>query len=373
MHPVIKKAIQASPEHAISYRTFIQLALYDETYGYYMREQEKIGRQGDFFTSSNISSIYAQQFASFFIKLVEGGWVPPIVCEIGGGTGRFAFDVLTEWKKESPDTFSSLQYIIIETSPYHRKLQLQKLHPFSNVKQLTSIEQISSFSGIVFSNELFDAFPVEVIENTEHGLVEVLVTLNEQDELVEKQVPLQNKAILQYLHSHNLHLKDGQRFEIPLQMSEFVHQLANCIEQGICISVDYGYTNEEWMHPLHREGSLRGYYKHQLIRNPLLHPGEMDITSHIHWDELEKAGEEVGLKTVLRVKQTRFLLSTGIMQKLINHNDNNPFSEKNKQNRAIRSLILQGSMSDYFHVSIQQKGVSSFSLGDLLDTSMLMT
>lgn len=371
MHPAIKKAIETSPNRAITYSTFIQLALYDADNGYYMKNIEKIGRKGDFFTNSNVSSLYAQQFASFFIKLVDEGWVQPTICEIGGGTGRFALDVLTEWEKQSPNTFSMLRYKIVETSPFHRKMQQQKLHQFSNVEQFHSLEQIPTFSGIIFSNELFDAFPVEVIENTAHGLMEVLVTLNEQGELVEKQIPLQNEAALQYLHVHNLQLKIGQRFEVPLQMSGFVQQIARCMQQGVCITVDYGYTNEEWMHPVHREGSLRGYYKHQLIRNPLLHPGEMDVTSHIHWDELQRAGELDGLETVLRHKQTSFLLSTGILEKLVDHHDRNPFSEKQKHNRAIRSLILQGSMSDYFNVSIQQKGLSNFSIEGLLDSSML--
>ena len=64
------------------------------------------------------------------------------------------------------------------------------------------------------------------------------------------------------------------------------------------ISVDYGYSNEEWQEPIRRDGSLRGYYQHKLMNNVLVHPGEMDITSHIHWDVLEKIGEKYGLQTV---------------------------------------------------------------------------
>ena len=60
------------------------------------------------------------------------------------------------------------------------------------------------------------------------------------------------------------------------------------------ISVDYGYTNEEWQEPIRRDGSLRGYYKHKLMNNVLVHPGEMDITSHIHWDVLQKTRGKVG-------------------------------------------------------------------------------
>ena len=54
------------------------------------------------FTSSNVSSVFAKTFAKLFIRLVENGEVAPNICEIGGGTGKFAYDVLQEWKQLSP-------------------------------------------------------------------------------------------------------------------------------------------------------------------------------------------------------------------------------------------------------------------------------
>ncbi|WP_249652329.1 SAM-dependent methyltransferase, partial [Lysinibacillus sp. D4A1_S13] len=80
----------------------------------YMKKREKIGRQGDFFTSSNVSSAFAKTFAKFFVRLVENGEEAPNICEIGGGTGRFAYDVLQGWKQLSPETFINLNYSMIE-------------------------------------------------------------------------------------------------------------------------------------------------------------------------------------------------------------------------------------------------------------------
>ncbi len=71
--------------------------------------------------------MFAKTFAKFFIRLVENGEVAPHICEIGGGTGRFAYDVLQEWKQLSPETFIALNYSIIEMSPFHRKLQQKTL------------------------------------------------------------------------------------------------------------------------------------------------------------------------------------------------------------------------------------------------------
>jgi len=367
MRGILKEAMQEREGNRIPYSTFIELALYHPEYGYYMKEKEKVGRTGDFFTSSNVSPVFAKQFARFFMHLVSDRVVPPIICEIGGGTGRFARDVLTEWRTSDPESFSKLRYIMIETSPYHRKVQLEMLSQFENIKQYASLADMpEEFEGIVFSNELYDAFPVDVVEQQNDVLCEVCVSLEDQH-LKEVMHPLQNREILQYLKRHRLQLKKGQRFEIPLAMGQFVQELSLRVKRALFVTVDYGYTNEEWMHPSRRDGSLRGYYQHQLVRNPLEHPGEMDLTAHIHWDELQLAGEAAGVDTLLRMKQRSFLLSTGILQQLVNHQDRNPFSEASKQNRAIRSLILNGGMSDAFDVMIQQKGLPQLKLECYMD------
>ncbi len=165
MELILREWMGKEKDYSISYSTYMNLVLYTEGHGYYMKEREKIGRQGDFFTSSNVSSVFAKTFAKLFIRLVENGEVASNICEVGGGTGKFAYDVLQEWKQLSPKTFIDLNYSMIEVSPFHRKLQQEQLGSFSNVSYYTSYSEIGdSFEGILFSNELFDAFPVEIIE-----------------------------------------------------------------------------------------------------------------------------------------------------------------------------------------------------------------
>lgn len=73
---------------------------------------------------------------------------------------------------------------MIEMSPFHRKLQQKSLCSFSNVSYYTSHSEMGeSFEGILFSNELFDAFPVEVIEKRNGILYEVRVTYTEEGNL----------------------------------------------------------------------------------------------------------------------------------------------------------------------------------------------
>ncbi|MBB5324694.1 SAM-dependent MidA family methyltransferase [Anoxybacillus tepidamans] len=357
----IFEAIASSPQQRISYADYMNLALYDKTHGYYMKERTKIGRSGDFFTSIYVSDVFGKLFAFLFIRLVKTGQVPPRICELGGGDGKFARAVLEEWKDRSFHTYDMLTYSIIETSPYQRAKQRETLGDFSGkVVQYTSIDEFrqqqKQFSGIVFSNEFFDALPVHVVTSEQGMLYELFVTVR-HGRLLEEKRPLENEDIVCYLRERNISLADGQRLEIPLAMKAFILENATLFEQSVMFTVDYGYTDEEWKQMPRQQGSLRGYYQHQLLSNPLAYPGEMDITAHIQWDALRLYGEKAGWEWVNTIRQDRFLLASGMLDYLVAHHDPNPFSEQSRRNRAIRSLITDEGMSASFQVMIQQKNV----------------
>ncbi|NRD80744.1 SAM-dependent methyltransferase [Bacillus sp. BRMEA1] len=349
----LKNFIGNSPSKLISYADFIEAALYHPVHGYYMKERQKIGRQGDFITTSNISDLYGRQVAKWFSYLCENMSLPPVFCEIGGGTGRFAQAFLHEWAdlKDTP-----LQYYIVETSPYHRKLQEDLKCQFPAIVNLESIEELKDFEGMIFSNELFDALPVHVIQKQDGSLFEVMIGI-ENETLFELKVPLTNPDILNFLEESNLVLNDEQRIEVPIAMEKMLQAISGALTKGMVVTVDYGYTFEEWKHPARRKGSLRGYYQQQMIENILKYPGEMDITSHIHLDYLLNKGEQVNLAFLAKMRQDEFLLKTGILKELESHFDPNPFSEVSKRNRSIRSLIMPDGISSYFQIVIQQKNM----------------
>jgi SAM-dependent MidA family methyltransferase len=348
----LKSLISISPNKLISYADYMGAALYHSELGYYMNDKQKIGRLGDFITTSNISDVYARMMAKWFSHICETAKLAPVFCEIGGGNGRFARAFLQEWD-ESIQT--PLKYFIVESSPFHRKLQRELLMPDFSVVQVESLSEIEEFEGMVFSNELFDALPVHVIEKVDGKLYEIMIGF-QNNELYEQKVLLTNSDILSFLQESKIELKEKQRIEIPLTMEKMLREISSSLIKGIVVTADYGYTNKEWMDPLRAKGSLRGYYQHKMIENVLQYPGEMDITSHIHFDYLIQKGDQFELELHTKLRQDEFLLKVGILKELQNHYDPNPFSEVSKQNRAIRSLIMPSGMSSYFHVVIQQKG-----------------
>lgn len=350
----LKSLISNAPVNLITYAEYIEAVLYHPVFGYYMKNKQKIGGQGDFITTSNISDIYGRIVAKWFASVCKYNDLEPTFCEIGAGNGRFAHSFLQEWEHSIK---SPLNYIIVESSPYHLSLQNELIKPRFSVTQVNKLDELEPFEGMVFSNELFDAMPVHVIEKENEQLYEVMVGIKNES-LYEEKVPLTNSSIYSFLDASRLVLKEKQRIEVPLLMEGMVKDISRVLKKGLVVTADYGYTNEDWKHPSRIKGSLRGYYQHQMIDDVLEHPGEMDITTHIHFDWLILKGEQAELNFQSKLRQDEFLLRAGILKELEDHYDPNPFSEVSKRNRAIRSLIMPSGMSSFFHLVIQQKGIN---------------
>ncbi|WP_165346808.1 SAM-dependent methyltransferase [Gottfriedia acidiceleris] len=355
----IINAINNSKEGFITYEQFISLVLYDHEKGYYQKANEKIGRKGDFYTSSSVGSVYGEVIAASFCRFVKNKLIEPLFVEIGGGNGRFASSFLSYCEKKEPEIYHNLTYYIIDASQFHRKLQKELLANHLNCKYFSNILEIEQINnGMVFSNELFDALPVRVVEFYQNEWHEVVIIIDELNNLKENHVKIQDNEISDFLSRYNFVGKNGQRVEIPVGMEKVYDLLQSKISKGIILTVDYGFTREEWDAPHRIKGSLRGYYKHEMKSNILENLGHMDITTHIHWDELKKFGLQNNIENLYFSSQRDAILDFGILNWLIPHAQSNPFSNEYKQNRAVQSLIMPGGISDSFQWLLQTKGMS---------------
>ncbi|MGM7701963.1 class I SAM-dependent methyltransferase [Pseudalkalibacillus sp. Hm43] len=347
----------ASSNGSIDFATYMETVLYLEK-GYYQNEQPKIGKQGDFYTSSSVHPVFAWIFADYFEQYCLNHDLPFRICELGGGTGAFAEQVLDYVKKHKPDRYKELVYEFVEISSEHKNEARSRLSDHNNVTFHTSIAELQEngpYRGIIFSNELLDALPVHVVEKKGNALFEVKVSFDEENGLYELLEPLSDERVLEWLAWSGLTIPEGHRIEIPLSMMDWLDEITHCLGEGLLVTVDYGYQNDELLQPELRNGTLRGYYKHQMIENSLSHPGKMDLTTHIHFDALIEQGKEKGLQTEYFGKQREFLLEHGLFQHLVEHDNRDPFSEVSRLNRAIRSFASPGGISEAFHVLVQKK------------------
>ncbi|MDQ0254427.1 SAM-dependent MidA family methyltransferase [Evansella vedderi] len=355
----LRKKLERRSAAPWSYSDFMEYALYDDEFGYYSRESIKLGKEGDFYTSNHVHPVFQQTFARFFTDTLVKEELTPLICEQGAGDGRFARNVVEYIKNTDEELYSHLNYIIIETSAFHRKRIKEVIAPFEGkVSIFSSLDEARDvypvFEGIIFSNELIDAFPVHVVEKKNDALMEVKVKWG-KDEFIEEVVQNENSELENWLNNYGPKLPEGHRLEICLPMREWLRYMGEWLQKGLIVTVDYGYSNEELVEEVRREGSLRGYYKHEMIRSPLKYPGEMDITAHVQWDAFRMIGKEMNLSEIFHDRQDIFLLKAGLFTFLKKVTDLNPFSENFKQNRAIQSLVHPGGISSTFHVNIQGK------------------
>ncbi|WP_171051711.1 class I SAM-dependent methyltransferase [Alteribacter natronophilus] len=360
----IRSLIRNSSDNAISFARFMEKALYDETGGYYTKPRVKVGSRGDFYTSPHVHPVFAWTFGRFFAGVIRTESLRPAVCEWGAGDGAFASGVLDYMKKHEPDLYREMSYTVIEQSPHHRELlnrnlsgHINKVYIFSDPEECR--KQFPGLEGIVFSNELLDAFPVHVVENIGGVIHESFVTEGSEGQFEEVKKPCVNGEILDWLKTYGPELPEGHRTEIAPEVKDWISSVCDWLARGVTVTVDYGYTGEELVSPELRHGSLRGYREHRMVTDPLAFPGGMDLTSHVHWDTVCRLFKDNDMNLEINEKQGRFLTKAGILS-FVEQTDGagNPFSGAIRQNRAVASLTAPAGTARAFSVNVHSKNLT---------------
>ncbi len=347
MKATIIKEIKKFENEMMPFDEFMAMALYHPN-GYYTKMQTKIGRAGDFFTSVSVSPVFGEVIAKWIVRKIRDDHLPAHIVELGAGNGQMARQIIQVLERELPD----FRYTVVESSPYHQQL-IREAAP--NARIVSSLEALTAVEGVILSNEFFDALPVKLVCFTGEVWEEVCVTV-QGEELAECTRPVDSELAAWIAALDIPKPAIGQRIESPLEMVRVYKTICQRLRRGHILSIDYGMFTEDLRLPERRNGSLRGFYQHQLIENVLLYPGEMDITANVLIDQLAACGASCGLTTTQISKQRQFLLDHGILELLTEHHDPNPFSQVSKRNRAIIQFISSGDMSDFFYVLEQKRG-----------------
>jgi SAM-dependent MidA family methyltransferase len=311
----------------ISFSRFMELALYHSEFGYYARGEalRNIGKKGDFFTSVSVGNLFGKLIAHEFCLWWNQMGKPENfnIVECGGFDGRLALDILSALQEEFPDCFKSVQYYLIEPLPHLAEEQKKNLGALKNVHWKSSLNEMDSMEGIIFGNELLDAFPVHVLENQSGEWEELFVKSDvaavydhRSEENGDHRPPLQNKFIWEKMPaSHelkqNLPSNYRGRIEVCPAASDWIQIAASKLRKGKILLIDYGYTDEEYFQVSRLEGTLRGYRNHQPVKDVLENPGEQDLTYHVRWTPLIEKGKSAGLEVNEFIQQSRWL--TGIL------------------------------------------------------------
>jgi SAM-dependent MidA family methyltransferase len=344
----------------ITFHDWMQAALYDERDGYYRRaDRIRQGRAGDYRTAPETSPLFGATFAKYFAQCYSrlGSPVSWTIFEMGAGRGDFAHAVLNTLRTSFPDVFAATQYLIGELGDAARDTAAQKLRDYSDRVEFQALEQLTSpFPGIIFSNELLDAFPVHRVIGSGGRLRELCVDVNQTNEFAWRPGDLEAR-VAEYCERINLRLDEGQIYEVNLAAEDFVAQAARLIDGGLLISVDYGSDRTDLLHAPHRNaGTLRSFRRHRMIGDVLAHPGEQDLTTTVDWTQIQEAGARSNLKTIRFERLDKFLLNEGLLQSLSSLSGQNlDAADTVSLQLSAREMIRPDGLAASFQVLIQEK------------------
>lgn len=347
----------------LTFAAYMDLVLYHPEYGYYSQDQHAIGAAGDFFTSVSLGSdfgeLLAVQLVDFWKKL--GRPNPFDVVEMGAGDGDLAANIWDFLAQNEVDCADAIAYRIIERSAGKRQTQQRRLQNYP-VRWCTWAQIApDSLHGCCLSNELVDALPVHVVECHAGQWQEVFVTV--QDGQIQEQLgALSSDAIATYLATYARSPADypeGYRTEVHLAALAWLTTVAERLQTGYLLTIDYGHERDRYYHPQRHQGTLKAYYRHRHHDNPYINLGAQDLTAHVNFSALMAQGEILGLKTLGLTQQGLFLMALGLGDRL-NALSSGQFAvpELLKRRDALHQLIDPAGLGK-FRVLLQGKGAAA--------------
>lgn len=275
--------------------------------GYYTNYRA-IGKEGDFYTAVSSSKFFGGSIANRIIKSIDEGFLSSdsIILEIGAHKGYLLADIIEFIYSLRPELLKTLKFSILEPFEHLREAQKEYFkEAFADEIELTHHESFCSLNGesyFIVANEIFDAFPCELIYKGKMATIE-----NDEIKFV--------KEMSEYLTSvsEKYHIEKG---EISIGFEEFAKALKENIKKFEFVTFDYGDL-------AHRnEFSIRVYQKH--LTYPLFDENlklkeaykNSDITYDVNFAHLIDVFEAESIKKIKYATQMVALVDFGLMELL---------------------------------------------------------
>jgi len=275
-----------------------------------------------------------------------------IIFEVGAGRGCMAADILVYLKQLNK---LPKQYWILELSADLRERQQQTIEKtipefIDKVKWLDTLPE--NFSGVVIANELLDAMPVQLFQKKDNDINDVNVTW-QNDKFAFQFVSSFDERLV--CRVKNIETELGAEFEsgyvseINFAAEDWIKSIAERLQQGIIVLLDYGFPRHEYYHAQRNQGSLMCHYQHRTHPDVFVYPGLQDITAHVDFTAMADAALESGLKVIGYTNQVSFLMGAGLIE--LATLDEEPDAKRQMEMASqIKKLTLPHEMGELFKV-----------------------
>jgi len=286
------------------------------------------------------------------------------VLELGAGSGRLAADVLGELERMGA---LPARYCILEVSADLRERQQETIarewpELAGRVQWLDELP--AHFKGAILGNEVLDALPVELVHWTADAPLVRGVVL-EGGTFAWRDRPIADPVLR--ARADALNLAPGYLSEINLAADALIASLARSLDHGLILMIDYGFAAAEYYHPQRHMGTLRAHYRHHALDDPFYLPGLCDLTAHVDFSTVARAGMAAGLELAGYTSQASFLLNSGLTELLMQTPPVDAAAYLPQAN-AVQRLVSPAEMGELFKVIGLSKGsvapLAGFARGD---------
>ena len=338
---------------------FIEFALYDKAFGYYMKKNP-FGKEGDFITAPNITRIFSEIIAIWVVTFWKSIGSPKKfnLLEFGAGNGEM-MKVIIETLKNFPECFVYCNFQIHEKSELLRKKQQLNLKS-EKITWIKDVKISNSFPTIFLANEFFDALPIKQFFKKKEGWFERFVDLNDKKKAEFKDQSIDIKSIERVINFEIS--KDQEIIEYSPVSFEYLKHICNSIKKndGGILIIDYGYLNFKMYETLQ---AIKNHKHSNILENI----GDSDITYNINFNLFKTFIDQFDDLNSLICNQKKFLTSMGIVQRAEIISENIPFSKKSDLFYRIRRLIDEKQMGELFKVMLIKKKKNKFKTGFEID------
>lgn len=342
---IIKKLIDSN-KGRINFSNFMSTCMTNEDFGYYSTKNLSWDKKGDYQTSPEIHPVFgylwAKQINECWHKMNKPKEIQ--IIEIGAGSAIFMANICTWLKNQNNELYDASEIILLDIS--QKRLDEQK--KILDIYEIdASYSTLSEFlnkkiksDAIVISNEFFDCLPFHLIKKRNKNIYEIFVSLSEKNELIFKEEILSDKKIIDFISSMEITLFEDCIIEIAPKTFETSQQIAEMLNAGYIITIDYGDLTENLMKEWNKEGTFKAISNHMLT-NPLDDPGNVDITADVNFSILKKAFEEKQFQVNELTSQWQSLINLGIFDLIKKENeiDFNNSARYFKTNQALAKLL----------------------------------
>ncbi|WP_417583899.1 class I SAM-dependent methyltransferase [Pelagibacterium sp.] len=298
--------MQIRQQGPMSLATYMGLCLTHPTRGYY-RKADPLGPRGDFITAPEISQTFGEMIGAWIADLYLQMGAPEkfTLLELGPGRGTLLADALRVASRAT-GLAAAVDLKLYETNPVLIAMQREKLASYC-ADWIEDVEALGDWPLIIIANEFFDALPVRQFVRRDGKWYERSVGLSDGQRVFGLSPTPYEEALIGEPFSA---AKDGEVAEIGLAGQQFMGQLCRLLgpRGGALLAIDYGYERTQ------PGETLQALSRHASV-DALAQPGSADLTTHVDFEALGRAGRMAGLTVHPIVTQSHFLTSLGLAER----------------------------------------------------------